>query len=168
MKYTQPARVRFGVFELDLKSGELCNGDNKTVLQEQPLQVLRMPIFVPNPPSVTCPKAAGQYCDFYIHIESQSTRLTTNDAGLFRFWVDNAPAAPGPVDANGFFTWDNNDPDSRIAVSFAHSDAVVAHVYNQEPNQAHTVEVDVSCTDTNANALCRAATGFSTLEVNVY
>src|SRR5271166_181854 len=42
MKDTQPARVRFGVFELDLKSGELCVGDEKTLLREQPLQILRM------------------------------------------------------------------------------------------------------------------------------
>jgi serine/threonine protein kinase/DNA-binding winged helix-turn-helix (wHTH) protein/tetratricopeptide (TPR) repeat protein len=42
MRDTQPVRVRFGVFELDLKSGELRNGDDRTVLQEQPLQVLRM------------------------------------------------------------------------------------------------------------------------------
>lgn len=42
MKDTQPARVRIGIFELDLRSGELCAGDQKTVLQEQQLRVLRM------------------------------------------------------------------------------------------------------------------------------
>src|SRR5271166_4423308 len=42
MKDTQSARVRFGVFELDLKSGELRSGDQKTLLTEQPLQILRM------------------------------------------------------------------------------------------------------------------------------
>ena len=42
MKDTQPARVRFGVFELDLKSGELRNGKETTLLAEQPLQILRM------------------------------------------------------------------------------------------------------------------------------
>ena len=42
MKDTQPARVRFGVFELDLRSGELRRGKDKTVLAEQPLQILRM------------------------------------------------------------------------------------------------------------------------------
>ena len=42
MKQTQPARVRLGIFELDLRSGELRAGDQKTVLQEQPLQILRM------------------------------------------------------------------------------------------------------------------------------
>ncbi len=42
MKDTLSARVRFGVFELGLTSGELCAGDDRVVLQEQPLQVLRM------------------------------------------------------------------------------------------------------------------------------
>ena len=42
MKDTQPARVRFGVFELDLKSGELRDGKETTLLAEQPLQILRM------------------------------------------------------------------------------------------------------------------------------
>ena len=42
MKDTQPARVCFGAFELDLKSGELRSNGNRTVLAEQPLQILRM------------------------------------------------------------------------------------------------------------------------------
>ncbi len=42
MKDTQPARVRFGVFELDLKSGELRRGKDRTVLAEQLLQILCM------------------------------------------------------------------------------------------------------------------------------
>src|SRR5271166_3847489 len=42
MKNTLAVRVRIGVFELDLKSGELRNNGDKTVLREQPLQILRM------------------------------------------------------------------------------------------------------------------------------
>ena len=42
MKHTPPNRVRFGVFELDLKSGELRAGDQRSLLPEQPLQVVRM------------------------------------------------------------------------------------------------------------------------------
>ena len=42
MKNTQSARVRLGVFELDLRSGELRTGEERTLLREQPLQVLRM------------------------------------------------------------------------------------------------------------------------------
>ena len=37
-----PIRVRFGVFELDLKAGELCLGDLKIVLQDQPFQILQL------------------------------------------------------------------------------------------------------------------------------
>jgi eukaryotic-like serine/threonine-protein kinase len=47
MKLPQPSRVRFGVFELDLRSGELRpavagNGMRTIVLQEQPFQILRL------------------------------------------------------------------------------------------------------------------------------
>jgi len=42
MREMLPARVRFAGFELDLKTGELRAGDDKSVLQEQPLQILRM------------------------------------------------------------------------------------------------------------------------------
>jgi eukaryotic-like serine/threonine-protein kinase len=42
MKDTLTLRVRFGVFELDRKSGELWKGERKTVLPEQPFLVLRI------------------------------------------------------------------------------------------------------------------------------
>ncbi len=42
MKNTLPLRLRFGAFELDLKSGELHSSGQRVVLQEQPLQVLRI------------------------------------------------------------------------------------------------------------------------------
>jgi eukaryotic-like serine/threonine-protein kinase len=42
MKNILPLRLRFGVFELDLKSGELHQSGQRIVLQEQPLQILRM------------------------------------------------------------------------------------------------------------------------------
>ena len=42
MQRAPSARVRFGDFELHLISGELSNGDGKLLLQQQPLQILRM------------------------------------------------------------------------------------------------------------------------------
>jgi len=42
MKEAVSARIRFGVFQLDLKAGELHKGDSKVRLQEQPFQVLLM------------------------------------------------------------------------------------------------------------------------------
>ena len=47
MKPDQPVRARFGAFELDLKTGELCalepgQDGQKVLLQEQPFQVLRL------------------------------------------------------------------------------------------------------------------------------
>ena len=42
MKAASPPRVRFGVFELDLRTGELHGNDKTVALQEQVLQVLRI------------------------------------------------------------------------------------------------------------------------------
>jgi serine/threonine protein kinase/tetratricopeptide (TPR) repeat protein len=42
MPYAQPARVRFGVFELHLGTGELRDAEHTVILQEQPLRILRM------------------------------------------------------------------------------------------------------------------------------
>jgi hypothetical protein len=47
MKQAVSGRVRFGDFEFDLKSGELCSPSDpvaRILLREQPFQVLRMPI----------------------------------------------------------------------------------------------------------------------------
>src|SRR5450631_199329 len=42
MKNTLPLRVRFDAFELELNSGELHKSGQRVVLQDQPLQILRM------------------------------------------------------------------------------------------------------------------------------
>jgi serine/threonine protein kinase len=42
MEETLPKRARFGSFSLDLKAGELRSGSTVVLLQEQPLQVLRI------------------------------------------------------------------------------------------------------------------------------
>ena len=42
MKNTLPLRLRFGAFELDVRSGELLKSGQRIVLQEQPLQVLQI------------------------------------------------------------------------------------------------------------------------------
>jgi DNA-binding winged helix-turn-helix (wHTH) protein len=42
MEIALPNRLRFGAFELDVRSGELASGRRRIVLQEQPLQVLLM------------------------------------------------------------------------------------------------------------------------------
>ena len=85
-----------------------------------------------------------------------------------QFLVDAAPPVPGPSDPGGFFSWDNNDPDSAMAQPFAHSYAVTAVVTNSVPNQVHPITVSVSCVDSNGSGACRVNTGLSNLEVNIY
>jgi hypothetical protein len=118
--------------------------------------------------SMICPVGANFTCTYYIHLESQDHFLSILDAGKFRFLVDGTQAVPGPGEGNGFFTWDNNDPHSDLAVPQDHSFAVVATVTNEVANQAHTIEVDIACTDTDASGSCTATSLLSSLEVNVY
>jgi DNA-binding winged helix-turn-helix (wHTH) protein len=42
MKDALPAHLRFGPFELNLRSGDLCSGNRRQVLQDQPLLILAM------------------------------------------------------------------------------------------------------------------------------
>ena len=42
MELSSQRQVRFGPFKLDLRSGELCKGTRKVILQEQPLLILKM------------------------------------------------------------------------------------------------------------------------------
>jgi DNA-binding winged helix-turn-helix (wHTH) protein len=42
MKNTLPDRVRLGAFEVDLRAGELLDGNRKVCLREQTLFILRM------------------------------------------------------------------------------------------------------------------------------
>ena len=42
MRDTLPVRVRIGDFELDLRAGELREGQRTVLLQEQPFRLLRM------------------------------------------------------------------------------------------------------------------------------
>ena len=117
--------------------------------------------------NMVCPVAKGKTCTYYIHLESQDHFLSPLDAGLFQFLVDGVPPNPGPT-FGGFFTWDNNDPTSPMAVPQSHSYAVVAKIKNKRANQPHAIQVSVSCTDTDGSGSCTAETLLSNLEVNVY
>ena len=44
MEALHATRARFGVFELDLKAGELREGERTVRLEEQPFQVLGLPV----------------------------------------------------------------------------------------------------------------------------
>jgi hypothetical protein len=125
-----------------------------------------VPIFYPALDMV-CPAPAGATCTYYIHLESQ-VRVSYQDAGLFRFLIDGLAPDPGPTDAGGLFEWLDNDPDSPIINWDARSYAVVATVTNTEANQAHLIEAQIGCHDSDGNGTCSATSGLSNLEVNVY
>ena len=118
---------------------------------------------------VVCPAAKLKTCIFYIHLESQA-QVSSRDAGLFRILVNNKAPTPTQTDADGSFTWLDNDPDSNVLTLFeAKSVTVAASVKNTtKANQVHTIEVQIGCKDTNGDGGCAAKSGFSTLEVKVF
>jgi hypothetical protein len=122
------------------------------------------PVFLRN---VVCPQPAGATCTFYAHLESQ-VEVTTNDNGLFRFLVDGVAPSPGPTDSLGQFRWVDSDPDSGVINLEARSYAVVARVQNSSNNQAHPVQVDIACQDTDGGGSCTASMGFASVSIAVY
>lgn len=117
--------------------------------------------------NAVCPGPIDTTCTFYIHLETND-HLSVRDTGRFQFLVDAAPPVPGPTDPPSFFTWNSNDPDSGLAEPFSHSYAVTARVANSVVNQVHPINVNITCTDTNASGACTAITFLANLEVNIY
>jgi len=117
---------------------------------------------------LVCPVAAGKTCTYYIHLESQ-VQVSAQDAGLFRFLVDGAAPSPGPTATDDSFTWLDNDPDSNVLSHFeVKSFTVTAKVTNTTANQSHSIEVQIACSDTNADGGCAAKAGFAVLEVKIH
>jgi hypothetical protein len=126
-----------------------------------------IPLFVPPALPIVCPGGVGATCTFYIHLETDDG-LTIGDQGIFQFLVAGVPV-PGPTFAGGMFLWDNNDPNSALAVPFSHSYAVTAAVTNTAVNQAWPVTVSLMCADNAGTpAGCSATTFLANLEVHVY
>ena len=127
-----------------------------------------VPLFAPAVLPIVCPGAVGVTCTFYIHLETDDG-LTISDQGIFQFLVGGVPPNPGPTFAGGFFIWDNNDPNSALAVPHSYSYAVTATVTNTAVNQAWPVAVNLICADNPGTpAGCTATTFLANLEVNVY
>jgi hypothetical protein len=127
-----------------------------------------VPLFAPALLPIVCPGAAGSTCTFYIHLETDDG-LSIGDQGIFQFLVGGIPPAPGPTFPGGLFIWDNNDPNSALAVPFSHAYAVTAAVKNTAANQAWPVAVSLMCADNAGTpAGCNATTFLANLEVQVY
>lgn len=121
------------------------------------------PVFTPQ---IQCPAVAGKTCTYHIQVSAQVSE-TPSDFGQYRFLVDGAPPVQFQTDFNGYFNWEQSNPNAGIGVWEARAYAVVATVKNSVANQNHTVEVDIACFDTNGDG-CTGAFGFGDLRVDVF
>jgi hypothetical protein len=120
------------------------------------------PVFTPE---IVCPGAAGKTCTFYIQVSAQVSE-TPNDFGQYRFLVDGVPPLQYQTDSQGYFNWEQQNPNSGSGIWEARSYAVVASVTNDVASQKHSVEVDIACFDTTGDG-CIGAFGFGNLRVDV-
>lgn len=118
-----------------------------------------------SPVNVVCPSSTlPSSCTYYIHVEGQ-TQVTNSDNGLYQFLIDGSPVSPGPVDVNGFYSFQFADPNSGVGDE-SHSYAAIARASNSFNNQAHTIAVNIGCQDQN-NDGCFVFGGFTSVEIAV-
>jgi hypothetical protein len=121
---------------------------------------------------VVCPVERGDSCMFQITIESQNKvgsigNHTNGENGLYEFSVDGAAPTPGPVDANGCYSWSHDQPNSGATIGTSY--AVTAIVKNAVAKQAHSVEVLIGCQESKGDVFgCSASAGLANLQVAVY
>jgi hypothetical protein len=120
------------------------------------------PVFTP---TISCPAAIGKTCTFYIQVSAQVSE-TPGDFGEYRFLVDGAVPVQFQTDFDGYFNWEQQNPNAGLGVWEARSYAVVAKVTNNVADQAHKIEVDIACLDVTGDG-CQGAFGFGNLRVDV-
>ena len=121
------------------------------------------PVFTPQ---IQCPGIAGKTCTYHIQVSAQVS-VTPNDFGQYRLLVDGAPPVQFQTDFQGYFNWEQQNPNSGVGIWEARPYAVVGTVTNDITNQNHAVEVDIACFDTDGNG-CTGAFGFGDLRVDVF
>jgi hypothetical protein len=120
------------------------------------------PVFTP---SIACPGAIGKTCTFYIQVSAQVSE-SPGDFGQYRFLIDGAAPVQFQTDFNGYFNWEQQNPNAGLGIWEARAYAVVAKVKNNAVNQKHSVEVDIACFDVTGDG-CQGAFGFGNLRVDV-
>jgi hypothetical protein len=123
--------------------------------------------------SVICPKLAGGKCTYQVTIQSQnnagSNDNSVGEQGVYQFLVDGVAPTPGPVGSPcSCYTWSGASRNFSFAIRGA-SYAVTATVTNASDNQAHSIAVNIGCTEVQGNASgCFANTGFANLGIAAY
>jgi len=123
--------------------------------------------------SVVCPRTAGSTCTYQITIQSQN-HAGSNDGklgeeGLYQFLVDGVAPTPGPVASScACYTWSGASRLFSLPIRGT-SYAVTATVTNNSANQAHSIAVNIGCSETHGNISgCFAGSGFANLSIATY
>jgi hypothetical protein len=123
--------------------------------------------------SIVCPKLAGGQCTYQVTIQSQNNAGSNDnkigEQGVYQFLVDGVAPSPGPVGSPcSCYTWSGASRNFSFAIRGT-SYAVTATVTNATNSQAHSIAVNIGCTEVQGNASgCFANTGFANLAVATY
>jgi hypothetical protein len=123
--------------------------------------------------SIVCPKLAGGQCTYEVTIQSQNNAGSNDnkvgEQGVYQFLVDGVAPNPGPVGSPcSCYTWSGASRNFSFAIRGT-SYAVTATVTNTTDSQAHSIAVNVGCTEVHGNTSgCFANTGFANLGVATY
>jgi hypothetical protein len=123
--------------------------------------------------SIACPQLAGGKCTYQVTIQSQNNAGSNDnkvgEQGVYQFLVDGVAPTPGPVGSPcSCYTWSGASRNFSFTIRGT-SYAVTATVTNTTDSQAHSIAVNVGCTEVHGNTSgCFASTGFANLGVATY
>lgn len=120
--------------------------------------------------SVKCPALAGKKCTFQVAIASDVQVAGNSGAfyetGDFQFLIDGTAPNSGGTDQFGFYPWELNAPNSGAL--FGTSSGISGTVKNTVANQAHTIVVNLGCSDNGRDSQgCVAVANFPSLHIAV-
>lgn len=136
------------------------------------------PMFAPIP--VTCPAAVGETCTFHISLDTKVSVahppschcLGQGPAGIFQFSIDGVAPTIGPTNMNGIYFFEVNGFTNNIApheaTRLSYPASVLTTVTNSSSSNAHTIMVNVGCSDTLQEGGCKATAHWSTMRVDVF
>jgi hypothetical protein len=117
--------------------------------------------------NLTCPGSVGKTCTYEVVIDSQvlssGFSKPTGEEGLYQFLIDGAvPNGGGTL--GSYYLWQNGGP----SFLFTASHSVHGQVTNSAANQAHSVVVNVECSEILSDpAGCYAESNNASLTVRV-
>lgn len=113
--------------------------------------------------SIICPGAIGAKCTYEVNIAGQTNVSGPGNNGLYQFLVDGAIPTGGGTDSSGLYAWELTGAGGTYTSAYE----VVSSVKNTVANQAHSIDVNITCQDITFSGSCTAVQGFADLIVRV-